>query len=342
MSTQSISISTKSIIKILIILLAITFIFLIKDVLALLFVAIILSSAFDPLVDWLQNKKIPRALSIILVYIIFIGFIGAAIYMLTIPIADQIKDMSKSFPDVYTRMNEGLQGLYGDGSISKTEAVTTNFSDITKSLTQATASAFNFVSSLFGGVISFFMVLVMTFYLTVHEKGMKEFIQSVTPSKHKKYVSDIISKIQHRLGYWLRGQLLLSLIIFCLTFIGLKILGVKYALILALIAGIFEIVPFLGPIISAIPGIFFAFTIQGFGTAIWVVLLYFIIQQLENNLIVPKVMGKSTGLNPLVVILSILVGARLGGIIGALLAVPVATAISVYVESSINGKKTKV
>jgi predicted PurR-regulated permease PerM len=170
---------------------------------------------------------------------------------------------------------------------------------------------------------------------------MREFIQSITPGKHKKYVSDIISKIQHRLGYWLRGQLLLSLIIFCLTYIGLTILGVKYALILALIAGIFEIVPFLGPIISAIPGIFFAFTIQGFGTAIWVVLLYFIIQQLENNLIVPKVMGKSTGLNPLVVILAILVGARLGGIVGALLAVPVATAISVYVESNVNGKKSK-
>jgi len=114
-------------------------------------------------------------------------------------------------------------------------------------------------------------------------------------------------------------------------------LGVKYALVLALVAGIFEIVPFLGPWISAIPGVFFAFS-QNPTLAFWVAILYFGVQQIENNLIVPKVMGKTTGLNPLVVILAILMGARLGGIVGALLAVPVALAIAVYFESLMNNK----
>ena len=127
------------------------------------------------------------------------------------------------------------------------------------------------------------------------------------------------------------------MIVFLMVYIGLSALGVEYALILALVAGIFEIVPFLGPWISAIPGVFFAFS-QSPALAIWVAILYFVVQQIENNLIVPKVMGKTTGLNPLVVILAILMGARIGGIVGALLAVPVAIAIAVYFESVLGSK----
>lgn len=135
------------------------------------------------------------------------------------------------------------------------------------------------------------------------------------------------------MGYWLRGQLLLSLIVFVMVYIGLSILNVKYALLLALLAGLFEVVPFLGPWISAIPGVFFAFSQGGIGKAVLVAVVYLVVQQIENNLIVPKVMGKTTGLNPLVVIIAILIGARLAGAIGALLAVPVTLAITVYFES---------
>ena len=169
---------------------------------------------------------------------------------------------------------------------------------------------------------------------------MKRFIRSLTPTRHQPYISQLINKMQVKMGYWLRGQLLLSVIIFFMVFIVLSIFGIKYALILALTAGIFEIIPYLGPLISAIPAVFFAFA-QSPSKALLVVLLYFIIQRIENDIIVPKVLGKSIGLNPLVVIFAILIGARVGGVVGALLAVPVVTALSVYFEDLIDRKRKR-
>jgi len=255
-------------------------------------------------------------------------------------LSTQVVDMSKSFPDFYNRINKNLGGSIDLNNIFNKEVFNASFSNITKGVGQATTGIFNALGSVFGGMISFFMVLVITFYLVVEEKSNKNFINSITPVKHQLYVSKLMSDIQQRMGYWLRGQLLLSLIVFIMVYIGLMILGIKYALILALLAGIFEIVPFIGPWIAAIPGVFFAFSYSP-GKALAVAVMYLLVQQLENNLIVPKVMGKSTGLNPLVVLIAIMIGARLGGIVGALLAVPVTLVIAVYVENLIGQKKKK-
>lgn len=334
----TISISTDTIIRTILILLAIAFLYVIKDVLALIFVAVVLSAAFDPLIDWLQARKFPRALSIIGVYLIFFLVVGGAIFLLAKPIGQEIKDISRAFPQYYKSINEGLTNLQNFGN-SVTETTknspvsTTSLTDIAGSISQAGTSIFNALTSIFGGILSFFMVLLITFYLTVEEEGMKRLIQNMTPDRHKPYVAQLIVKIQRRMGYWLRGQLLLSVIVFVMVYIGLLIMNVKYALLLALLAGIFEVVPFLGPWISAIPGIFFAFSQGGLDKAFFVAVLYLVVQQIENNFIVPKVMGKTTGLNPLVVIIAILVGARLGGAIGALLAVPVTLALTVYFET---------
>ena len=338
MSKQFISITTGTILRVILILLVLGFLFLIKEVLALLFVAIILSAAFDPLIDWLQRFKIPRALSIIGVYIVVLSFVGWSIYLLSGPLTEQVVDMTSAFPEFYNQINQNLGATVELNSLFSEDALSASFTDITKSLGQATTGIFNVLSSVFGGMISFFMVLVITFYLTVEENSIKRFINSITPGKHKPYVSRLITDIQHRMGYWLRGQLLLSLIVFIMVYTGLALLGIKYALILALIAGIFEIVPFIGPWIAAIPGVFFAFS-HSPSKALMVAIMYFVVQQLENNLMVPKIMGKSTGLNPLVVLIAIMTGARLGGGIGALLAVPVALAIAVYIESLMGDKK---
>jgi predicted PurR-regulated permease PerM len=340
MANNTIAISSGTIVRTILIFLLLGFLYLIKSVLVLFFVAIILASAFDPLIDWLKSKKIPRAVSIIVVYIVFLGLVGTLIFVLTGPITAQIKDLARSFPSFYFKVNETLRNFANINSLIPQNAVNTSLMEITRSLTQAGSGVFNVVSSVFGGVISFFMLLVITFYLTVEENGLKRFISSLLPTSQQPRVLRLIAVMQHRMGYWLRGQLLLSLIIFVMVYIGLTIIGIKYALILALLAGIFEIVPFLGPLLSAIPAVFFAFA-QSPGRAIIVALLYLGIQQLENTLIVPRVVGKTSGLNPLVVILAILMGARLGGAIGALLAVPVALGISVYFNSFMDEKKQR-
>lgn len=340
MSKQSISITTGTILRTILVLLFLSFLFLIKDVLALLFIAIILSAAFDPSVDWLQKFKIPRALSIVGIYVLVLSFVTWSIYLLSGPLAAQVVDIANAFPDFYKKINQNLGGAIDLNHLFNQDAISASFTDVTKSLGQATSGIFNVLSSVFGGVVSFFMVLVITFYLTVEENSIKRFINSLTPVGHQPYVSKLITTMQHRMGYWLRGQLLLSLIVFVMVYIGLAILGIKYALILALLAGIFEIVPFIGPWIAAIPGVFFAFSYSP-SKALMVAIMYLVIQQLENNLIVPKVMGKSTGLNPLVVLIAIMIGAHLGGVMGALLAVPVALALAVYIESLIGEKKKR-
>ena len=313
------------------IVLLLVLVFLVKDVLALFFVAIILSAAFDPWVDYLTRFRIPRALGLVLVYIVFILVVGGVIYLLTGPIVEQIKDMSRAFPDLYYKINHWLKDLNRLPGDNVSTLTGPNLAEVTKWLSQASSSLFGFVSSLFGGIISFFAILVITFYLTVEEDANKKFIEALTPVKNRAYVKQLVDKMQLRIGYWFRGQLLLSAIIFVAVYIGLSILHVKYALLLALLAGIFEIVPFLGPWLAAIPGIFFAFADSPI-KAFWVAIVYLVIQQLENQLIVPKVMGRSTGLNPLVVILVILAGGKLAGVMGALLAVPVTTALAVYLE----------
>lgn len=340
MSTQNISISTKTIFKILAILFLVYLLSLLKEVFALFFVSLVLASAFDPTVDWLQKKKVPRAVSILAIYFIVLLVVGIAVYLLGGRVAAELKAMALAFPDYFARLTSTWNINWDFQTWPISETISSSIKDIFAGLKGTTTQIFTFLNSFFGGVINFFMVLVITFYITVYDNDMKSFVNGITPKKNREYVNALINQMKHRMGFWLRGQLILSVIIFFLTWFGLSVLGIKYALILALVAGVFEIVPFIGPLLSAVPAIFFGFT-QSPTQGILVAILYLIVQQVENNIIVPKVMGKSTGLNPLVVLLSILAGAQLYGIVGALLAVPVATALSVYVESVIQGKKLK-
>ncbi|OGL88417.1 hypothetical protein A3I42_00040 [Candidatus Uhrbacteria bacterium RIFCSPLOWO2_02_FULL_49_11] len=188
-------------------------------------------------------------------------------------------------------------------------------------------------------MVSFFIILVLTFYMVVDEDGIMRFLQVITPENIHKDVTALTVKIQNKIGLWLRGQLILMLVIGVLTFIGLTIIGVPYALVLALVAGITEIIPYAGPVIGSIPAIFIAFTISP-TMGLWTVLLYVLIQQAENHLLVPKIMQKTTGLNPIIVILAVLIGARLSGVIGALLAVPIASAIEVLIHEHFDHKTT--
>lgn len=160
---------------------------------------------------------------------------------------------------------------------------------------------------------------------------MRRAMRVVVPDQFQPFVTHVLGKVRLMLGQWLRGQLSLSLIIGVMAYIGLTILQVPYASVLALLAALFEVVPYVGPVVAAIPAVFFAFTVSPV-RALAVLLFYWAMQVLENNLIVPKVMQKAVGINPLISIISILVGAKLAGIAGALLAIPVATSVTIVIR----------
>ncbi len=337
----NINISTMTILKAILIILALYFLYLVKDILVILFVSLILASALDPWVDWMQKRKIPRGLGIVLIYFILLIIIGSTLYLIIPPIVSQVKELSENFPHYLEKIISGFSALK---EYTNQQGILNSLKDnlgiFSANLERAASGIFSTVSGIFGNIFSFFLVLVITFYMVVEENAMKKIVWSIAPSEYQPYIMQLVNRMQGKIGLWLRGQLILSLIIFILTFLGLTILGVNYALVLALIAGLTEFIPYLGPILASIPAIFLAFT-QSPMLALFVLILYYIIQLVENNIIVPKLMQKVVGLNPIISIMVLLVGFKVAGIVGAILAIPVATAANVFLKDLFEGRKVE-
>ncbi|MCX6785887.1 MAG: AI-2E family transporter [Candidatus Komeilibacteria bacterium] len=335
----TINISTETFFRLLIILAVLIFLFLIKEIVVVILVALILAAGFDPWVDWLQRHKIPRTVGILFIYLILFSFVALALILIVPLISNEVSQLSENFPLYYEKISGAIQNFNGPGNFTAEGQLQTGLANLSQNLPGTISNVFSTLIDIFGGIFSFFLVLVITFYLTVHEEGMKNFIKSLTPVKGQPYLTHLYSRIQLKMGQWLRGQIVLSLVIFILDFIGLTILNMPYALILAFLAALLEVVPFIGPWMAGFIAVFFGF-MQSTWLGIAVGILFWVVQLLENNLIVPKVMSKAVGLNPLVVILVILIGAKLYGVVGALLAVPVATGIFVFLQDFID-KKTE-
>lgn len=318
------------------------FLFFVRDIILVVFVSLILASAFDPWVDWMQKHKIPRSFGILIIYLCVLFVLAGTIYLIIPPIATEIKGLSDDFPVYWERISGSIDSFrsYSDsqGWTSKIQESLKGIQSNVEAIEAAAGGVFSTVFAFFGGILSFFIIAVLTFYLTVEEHAMKKVLRSMVPVKYQPYITHLTNRIQQKIGMWLRGQLVLSLIIFLLSWFGLTILGVKYALVLALFAGVMELVPYLGPFLGAIPAIFIAFT-QSPTLALGVLIVFFIIQLLENHLIVPKVMQKAVGLNPIITIIAMMVGFKIAGILGIILAVPVATALSVVLNDLVEMKK---
>lgn len=334
----TVDISAGSIIKVVLVFLLLYFFYLIRDVIAILFVSLILASAFDPWVDYMVYKKIPRGLGLLFIYIAMFGVIGGTIYLLVPPMASQISELAGAFPEYYDKVTSAFTSVKTYSLEHGIISVDQDFSGLLEKATPTVSGFFDTVLNIFGGVISFFVILVVTFYLTVEESALKRSLRFLAPDKYQPFLIQLINKIQKKIGAWLQGQLILCLIVGVMVYVGLLILGVKYALVLALVAAVGELIPYVGPIIGAVPAIFLAF-VQSPVKAIFVLILYFIIQQLENHILVPKVMQKAVGLNPIISITSLLIGAKIGGVGGALLAIPVATALGVIVRELFKARK---
>ncbi|MBI3956873.1 MAG: AI-2E family transporter [Candidatus Kerfeldbacteria bacterium] len=334
-------ISTSAIIKVVLVLLVLWFLYVIRDVIALIFVSFVLASAITPWVDRLQQRRIPRVASVIGIYVLLFGVISIAVVLIIPPLVEEIRLLASRLPDLYKTIAGSTFGLdQVPDQQSALDTLQKNLDAFSQGLLKLTSGIFGTLSSIFGGVASFVTVLVIVFYITVEEQGMKKLIQSVAPIKYQPYLMQFITKIQTKMGSWLRGQLLLSLIIGVVTYLGLSLLGVKYAVLLALLAGIFEIIPFIGPILAAIPAVFFAATdstLRAFLTAGF----YIVIQQLENAILVPKVMQQTVGLNPLVILIAVLVGARVAGFLGVVLAVPVAAILGIFLSDLFEDRRAK-
>ncbi|MFA6306730.1 MAG: AI-2E family transporter [Patescibacteria group bacterium] len=337
----SINITSGTIIKTIAIFVLLYFLYLISDILVIFFVSLVFSSALDPWVDKLKKKKIPRSVSVLLLYFIFFSVLGTALYLIIPPIISEINGLANNFPDYIESLSSKFS-LLKDYSLKYglLDSTKSSFDIITGYLQNTASGVVLTLFNIFGGIFSFVLILVLTFYMVVEESAMKKLVWSVAPEKHQTYIMHLINRIQIKMGHWLRGQLIVSLSLAAMSYIGLEILGINYALVLALLVGFFSFIPYVGAILGALPAVFIAYTQSPLLAALAIVLFY-IVHLIEGNFLQPKIMQKVVGINPIVSILAILAGFKLAGLIGAVLSIPVTTALSVFIKDIFDSKEER-
>ncbi len=328
---------TKIIIRVILIILALAFLWVIRDIVLIVLLALVIASAMEPMVDYLNRHKIPRFVSVMGAYIIIIAIIALLTSLIAPLVVDQFRVLSENLP----RYLIEIQARYPNVSVFFGGADAGSMAQKLFSGVTTSDQIFSRTLGLFNGLFAIITVLVISFYLVAADRGMKQFIRDLVPPAYEPTISSLIIKIQRKMGLWVVGQVILSVFIFLLTFIGLTLLGVQYALFLALIAGMLEIVPYIGPFLSAIPAVFFAL-IQNPPLAVAVIILYVLIQKTEGYILVPKVMEKTVGASPLVVLLALLIGYKLAGILGLLLGVPIAAALTVVLQEFFHKKPPQI
>ncbi len=328
-----VSISSGTVLKILLIAVGAWLIFTLQHIVLNVVTAIVIASAIEPGVVGLMRRGLPRVLSVLTIYLLFFASFFTLFYFFFPSVLEDFAEFVSALPsyveafgrseafDTYSR----ILGIPAPSTISAVDFV--NGIKASLDLSGTLSNAFGAFSAVFGGFFSFFLITVFSFYFAVIETGVDDFIRVVSPKKHQTYLLDLWRRSQHKIGLWMQGQLLLAVIMGVLVYLGLTILGVKHALLLAVIAACFEIIPVFGPILAAVPAVMIGFVDGGLTLGLFVIALYIIFQQFENHLIYPLVVTRVVGVPPLLVILALIIGAELAGFLGIILSVPVAAAL---------------
>lgn len=318
-------ISISTIIKIVLAVFLIWFLWAVRDIIVLFFVVLVIVAAIGPLVDKMA-KYIPRLLSLIVVTLVFLGVLTGIGFLIVPPIVTQLQNLAINLPEILSKLGPFYQSI--QHSISNYQESLFNISSQIGSLSNGIYSTtIGFVS----GLVAVVTILVLSFYMLLEQESIRKFLHQTIPSEHKERIFELFRKIGNKMGSWLRGQALLMLIIGILDGIALVVLGVPYALTLAVWGGLTEVIPYVGPWLGLIPAFLVALTVSPL-KALIILIAYVVIQQIEAQFLAPKIMGRAVGLSPVIIILAILCGAKIMGILGVLIAVPVAAAIGVLIQ----------
>jgi len=311
-----------------------------RDVVLIVLTAVVIASAMEPGIVWLGRYRVNRVFSVILIYAVVAAVFSAVLFFFIPPLLADAANFFARLPATLSSLNfsEATHGLIPNFGAS------ISTSDLAQGLSQTfSATTSGVVSTLavvFGGLTSFILIVVFAFYFSVQETGVDDFLRVVTPTQHQAYVLGLWKRSQTKIGKWMQGQLILGVIVGVLLYLGLTILGVPNALLLAVLAGLFELIPVFGQFLAVIPALAIAFVDGGLTGALLVAGLYMVVQQFEAHLIYPVVVKKVVGVPPLMVILSLIVGAKVAGFLGILLSVPIAGAIQELV-ADIDRRKQK-
>jgi predicted PurR-regulated permease PerM len=311
-------------------LLALWLLYEIRQLVVSIAVALVFAAAISPFVGRLEARRVPRGAAIMVAYVGIIAVAFAILFVAVPPLARESADLAAQLISSAKRLEswvDSLQKLLGQGGGSGLE--------IDKALSQALQASSSLVPGIFritfslaSGVLSLLLVLAISFYWLVERDDVERTVIRLVAAKHRERFLLLWREIEMKLGAYVRGQLLDALAVGILTLIGLSLLGVEFALPLAIIAGVTGLVPIVGATLGGIPAVLIGFS-QSPEKALLVLGLYLIVQQVEGNFLAPKIMQQSVGISPLTVLIAIVIGGSLLGVIGAMLAIPSAAAVQV-------------
>lgn len=309
MQPTKIEISSRTIVFTIALLIALKFLWIIKDLIFSLFIALIIVSALKPIVSFLEKKGIPRLLAAIFVYGLFIFGISNTFGLIFPSLVTEITHLFRNLPLMIQKSPPYISSFINSETLGQY-------------IPNITTKAFDLIKSIFSNALFIISTLFFGFYLLLEENAGKKFLLKFYEEKELKQAFSIIDKIEKRLSFWFWGEVILMITIGVMTYIGLNLIGMRYPLALAVFAGLLEVIPNIGPITSVIPATIIGLS-QSYFLGFAAVTLYFIVQQLENHLIVPLVMKKAVGLNPIATLMALIIGGKLAGVLGILLSVPI-------------------
>jgi len=331
-SNEKVDVGTRLLLRAALLAGGIYLLFLLRDVVMVVLFAVLTAAALTPAVNKLREWGLSRTAAVILSYTVLL-FGGVAIIGVCIPVLFiEIKDFLTQWPRYAEQLSVFLSGFdtyaRNFGVSVDRQALSATFEG---SVAEWFGGFFSTTLSLFQGFIHAIGFFFLALYLSLEEKGIEKFFLMLTPDEYHTHALSLASRMQGKVSQWLFGQALLMLIAFAIYYIGLLIIGVPYALAIAFFGGLMEIIPYIGPVLAAIPAIIIGLLYSpGLGLA--ALIFYLIAHQVEAHIIAPQVMKRSANLNPVVLIIAILVGIELGGPLGVILAVPMTMVLSVFVE----------
>lgn len=320
---------------------------LLRDIALLVLTAIVIASAIEPGVIFFTKHRIHRIVAVTVMYVAVFGSLFGLIYAFLPPILAETQSFLMSAPQYLDTLNLP-SSLSGVAETARTAAGPDQSKSIFDTLfafqsafADTSGGAIRVISTFFGGIFSLILVVVLSFYFAIQSTGVEDFIRLVTPANQEKYAVGLWQRAQRKIGQWMQGQLLLSLIVGVIVYLGLLILGVPYALLLAVIAALLDLIPIFGSFIAGILATVVALGSGGITLALIVAGLFLIVNQFEGNLLYPLVVNKVVGIPPLLVILALLVGGSLAGFLGVVLSIPLAAAFREFLADVERTKRQK-
>ena len=307
-----------------------------RAALLLIYVSGLLAIGLSPLVRRIEHsralaargRKVPRGLAILLIYLVVFGLIAAIIVMILPSLLDQMRELWAALPEMSDRAQ---QWLVRYGLLRQPMTLQDAVKQAPIGGAQAMHTVAGAVSNVAGAAFGLLTVAILTFYLLLESRALFDTFVGLFPRTRQSAVREASTEITGKVSAWLTGQLMLMAIIGVSAAIGLGILGVPYFYVLAVIAGVGELIPVVGPIIAAVPAIAVSLN-ESFGLAVAVAVFFFVQQQFENHVLVPKVMERQVGVSAVAVIVALLVGGAMLGLVGAILAIPTAAILQVAYE----------